>query len=536
MLFNRREFLFSSAASGLLVPAAYSAANMATGKTKIGLVRSDYTKLTRRASPEADLDYPIVRDMVWKAIEYGAPRAGSLEQKIKPGSWVVIKPNIVAIRPLTWYRKGDITDFRVTQAVFEYVAARSKARRITLAEGGSYRRPSDPAEDNHVLQNGQKVDAYSFDWGPDEFPGWNGSMAQMLDRLGKQFPGRQFDYVDLSYDCVRDAAGKFKRLPVPVASNGVGAFSQLPDYFVTNTIRNCDFLIVVPVMKIHLMCGITICLKSYVGTAPREAYGVPGVFSNQLLHSGHMTDERIDHFIVDLAAFHPPDYCVVDAIRGLQQQEHGNGRTDQMVRSNMVMAGEDPVAMDAFCSKIMGLNPWDIEMCHQAEARLMGTMSLDKVEVIGDDPAKVSRRWEKARRWYGRCNRDWLVTTDPSSDLRTWRKYVSRGDTVDLTETFGPAAAYGLAVRVEAGSHHKGFLWTGLRGKLIATLNGQVVARESSDTAYRVGQFQNPMELKSGENLLMVRVEPIGGQAKLSILFSNHENAGDTIQGVNYSA
>lgn len=529
MLWRRREFLFVPAASGFLLSA--------TGqKTRIGLVRSDHGRLARRASPEAPLDYEIVRDMVWRAISYGTPRAGSLEAKIKPGSWVVIKPNIVAIRPLPWYRQGDITDFRVTQAVFEYVARHSKARRITLAEGGSYRRPSDPAKDNHVIQNGQPVDACSFDWGPDEFPGWSGTMAAMLERLSKEFPDKKFDYVDLSYDTVRDPAGKFRRLPVPVAANGVGAFSARPDYFVTNTIRNCDFLLVVPVMKVHLMCGITICLKSYVGTAPREVYSIPGIFSNQNLHREHETDGRIDHFITDLAAFHPPDYCVVDAIRGLQQQEHGNGRPDQMVRSNMVLAGEDPVAVDALCSTLMGLNPFDIEMLHQSQKRLMGTMDLANVDVIGDDPVKLTRRWEKARRWYGRCNRDWLVTTSPHSDMRGWKRLEARGDTLDLVKALGAASSYGVAVRVNAGGHRKGFLWTGLRGKATAAINGQVVMRQESDTTYRVGQFQHPVELRSGENLLQFRVEPVGGKAMLSVLLTNLENAGDTMEGIRYTA
>ncbi len=528
MRWTRREFLYAPGASGLLMSAPGS-------KTRIGLVRSDHPRLRRPASPEAPLDYETVREMVWRAIGYGAPAAGSLEAKIKPGSWVVIKPNLVSLRPLPWYRTGDVTDFRVTEAVFEYVARHSAARRITLAEGGSYRRPSDPAEDNHVLQNGQPVDAYSFDWGPQEFPGWNGSMAAMIARLSNAFPDKQFDYVDLSYDAVRDRAGNLARLPVPVAANGVGAFSRRPDYFVTNTIRNCDFLVVVPVMKIHLQCGITVCLKSYVGTAPREAYSIPGIFSNHNLHRQHETDGRIDHFITDLAAFHPPDYCVVDAIRGLQQQEHGNGNPDQMVRSNMVLAGEDPIAVDALCSKLMGLNPWDIEMLHQGQKRLMGTMSLAHVEVRGDEPDRFARRWDKARHWYGRCNREWVVTASPASDVRTWKRLEAATDTLDLVRALGPSASYGAAVRVHADGHRKGFVWVGLRGKLRAALNGREIIRRECETTYRVGQLQYRLDLDRGENLLDFRLEPVGGQALLSVLVTDLGNAGDTMEGIRYS-
>jgi uncharacterized protein (DUF362 family) len=138
---------------------------------------------------------------------------------------------------------------------------------------------------------------------------------------------------------------------VPKAANGTGAFGERPDYFVTNTITGCDFLVVVPVMKVHLQCGITACMKSYVGTAPREAYQPGnGGFSNTFLHSDHSLEGRIDSFIADLASFHPPDFCVVDALQGLQYQEHNAGLSDQAVRSNLIVAGPRSVKWGTWTS------------------------------------------------------------------------------------------------------------------------------------------------------------------------------------------
>ena len=164
---NRREFIVA----GAQTLAAARLAGMATGKAQVGLIQSTHRKLSRTVGPDRELDYALVREMVWKAIEYGKPRAGSLEAKIKPGSWVIIKPNIVFLQPQTGYRTGDVTDQRVTRAVLEYVAEKSKASRITLAEGGSYRTVSDPLNDNAVKQNGVRVDARTYDWGASEFPG-----------------------------------------------------------------------------------------------------------------------------------------------------------------------------------------------------------------------------------------------------------------------------------------------------------------------------------------------------------------------------
>ena len=86
---SRRAF-FARSAQGL---AALSLRGAPAEKARIGLGASSHSKLAQPSSIEDPLDYSRVRDMVWKAIEYGRPRAGSLEAKIKPGSWVVIKPN-----------------------------------------------------------------------------------------------------------------------------------------------------------------------------------------------------------------------------------------------------------------------------------------------------------------------------------------------------------------------------------------------------------------------------------------------------------
>src|SRR5271157_4239576 len=373
---SRRQLLKASA-QGMAALALRAAP---PEKARLAVVTSSHGKLAKPSPADDPLDYPRIRDMVWKAIEYGRPRAGSLEAKIKPGSWVVIKPNIGSLPPRqAYFTLGDTTDLRVAKAVLEYVATKSRAARITIAEGGSYRRVGDNTPDNVMLQNGVHVDALTYSWG-DEFPGFNGTLADLLKDAAASFPGKKFDCVDLAYDPVRDPSGQFRWLDVPRSPNGVGAFGEKKVYVPANAIVNCDFLITVPVMKVHNTCGITACLKNYVGTAPRIVYAPQGVFSNGNLHRNHSLEGRIDSFITDLAAFHPPDYCVVDAIRGLQYTEHTNGLPDQMIRNNVVMAGEDPVSTDALLATLMGYQPSDIEYLHMASQRQMGGMELGNAD------------------------------------------------------------------------------------------------------------------------------------------------------------
>ncbi|MCW5982794.1 MAG: DUF362 domain-containing protein [Bryobacteraceae bacterium] len=522
------------------VLASALAARAEGGKTQIGLVQSTHKRLARPASPEDPLDYETVRDMVWKAIDYGRPRAGSLEAKIKPGQWVVLKPNLVFLRPQRGYRQGDVTDLRVIRAVLEYVAHKSKASRITIAEGGSYRSPRDPLPDNAVLQNGRRVSALEFDWGAQEFPGTGGSIGAMLEEFQSEFPRTKFDFVDLSYDAVRDASGNFRRVAVPVSTNGAGAFGARSDYFVTNTILNCDFLIDMPVMKVHDYCGITCCIKNYVGTAPREAYQKPGLFHNQSLHDEHTVEDRIDQFLVDLAAFHPPDYCVMDAIRGLQYTEHNNGKADQMVRSNLVFAGEDAVAMDAMASYLMGFQVPDIDHLHMAQKRGMGIMDLAKVDARGDDPARLQRYWARPRRWYGRGNREWRVSRNAGAPLKGWDRRATPTDTLHIgrcwDEGIVPGKTYFAAAKVVADGSRKAYLWVGADGRVTALLNGQKVMEVENRTRYRVGQFQQPVELAPGENLLEFRVEALSASAAVSAHLVGPRNDGDTADGIRWTA
>jgi uncharacterized protein (DUF362 family) len=535
-MINRRKFLLASAGSAAALSLAGRSFASRAAKTTVGLVHSTHRHLIHPASPDDPLDYARVRAMVWQSIDY----AGGFAHRIHPGAWVVVKPNIVFLRPQPGYRSGDITDLRVTKAIVEYLARYSEAGRITVAEGGSYRALHDPNANDCVTQNGQRVNAISFDWGPDEFPGYGGSLGGMLRGFGATFPQKRFDYVDLSYDAVRDASGAFQRIEVPRTNRGIGGFGARADYFITNTIRNCDFLVSVPAMKVHEQCGITASLKNYVGTAPREAYAPAEGFWNARLHEQHSLEGRIDSFITDLAAFHPPDFCIIDGIRGLQNKEHDNGKSDQMIRNNLILASRDPVAADALVAKLLGFNPWDIEFLHMAQQREMGYMDLDKADIIGDDPAPFIKAWGKPKNWHGRANREWWLTADATAPLASWSSHTAPTDTLDFAkwqrQSHAQGGSYAAAVKVIAEGHRKAYLWVGARGHVTAELNGETVMSEENLTRYRIGQFQKPVELRAGKNLLLFRVQAEKISPQLSVLLVRPQNDGDTVEGIRWMA
>src|ERR1035441_7785846 len=108
----------------------------------------------------------------------------------------------------------------------------------------------------------------------------------------------------------------------------------------------------------------------------------------------------------------------------------------------------------------MGFQSEDIEYLHMASQRQMGTMDPRSMEVVGDDPDRVRRKWGKARNWYGRCNREWLVTQDPAADLKAWTHFSSPVDALHFTQWQRPtseATTYKSAVRVLADGSRKAF-------------------------------------------------------------------------------
>ena len=68
---------------------------------------------------------------------------------------------------------------------------------------------------------------------------------------------------------------------------------------------------------------------------------------------------------------------------------------------------------------------------------------------------------------------------------------------------------------MRADGSRKGFLWLGLSGKVTVTLNGENIMEERNTTRYRVGQIQNAVELRPGENQFLFRVEAVGDRPPL---------------------
>ena len=122
------------------------------------------------------------------------------------------------------------------------------------------------------------------------------------------------------------------------------------------------FIISVPVLKDHSFTKTTIALKNMFGLAPARHYA--GAWNKSKLHQPS-TDEAV----VDICLHKAPDLSVVDAAVALQGS-HLWGQTRDI---GFILAGFDPVAVDAVGSRLLGHDPEQLDYLRMAEGRL-GTM------------------------------------------------------------------------------------------------------------------------------------------------------------------
>lgn len=147
--------------------------------------------------------------------------------------------------------------------------------------------------------------------------------------------------------------------------------SRLKELYLPKTVLGADFLVSLPKMKTHHWAGVTLSLKNMFGVVPGSCYGWP----KNLLHWA-----GINRAILDINAAVRPDFAIVDGIIGME----GNGPIQgQAKQCGLLVAGNDPVAVDATCARIMGLVPEKIDYLARA-ATLLGHIQPDRIQQIGE--------------------------------------------------------------------------------------------------------------------------------------------------------
>ena len=244
------------------------------------------------------------------------------------GRNVVLKPNLVEFEPESSINTNPL----LVHAALEAFRARG-ARSVRIAEGPGHRR----------------------------------NTLDLAEAAGyfKIVPQFEDTFVDLNLDEV-------SRVQRP------RQFSRLEKLYLPNTALGADLLVSMPKMKTHHWVGATLSMKNLFGVVPGGVYGWP---KNVLHWAG------IEESIADLHAVFPRQFAIVDGIVGMQ----GNGPIQGVSKPvGVLVAGSDPVAVDATCCRIMRIDPFRIGYLRLAIGGVQAQISENNIVQTGENIAAVA--------------------------------------------------------------------------------------------------------------------------------------------------
>lgn len=158
---------------------------------------------------------------------------------------------------------------------------------------------------------------------------------------------------------------KGKRVKVKIAKG-----KKVKSVTVDRVVTECDFIISVAKLKTHCECLVSLSLKNMKGLLCSE---------KQRLRF-HLLD--VNHCLVDLNRVFKPKLAIVEGLIGLEGI--GPLPPGRPVDLGLLIGGQDPVAVDAVCAKIMRLEPDQVKHIKLAAEAGLGTIDLGKIEIVGE--------------------------------------------------------------------------------------------------------------------------------------------------------
>ncbi|OGP69848.1 MAG: hypothetical protein A2Z73_03845 [Deltaproteobacteria bacterium RBG_13_60_28] len=141
----------------------------------------------------------------------------------------------------------------------------------------------------------------------------------------------------------------------------------LKKWYFYKDILEADRFINIPIAKNHSESRLTMSLKNMMGAI--------GGWRGRI-HVG------LHQNIADMNLILRPDLHILDATRILVKNGPSGGRAEDVQVKNLVFAGTDPVALDAYGTTLFGLKPGDIGYITKSYEQGRGEMDLNKIKVL----------------------------------------------------------------------------------------------------------------------------------------------------------
>jgi uncharacterized protein (DUF362 family) len=214
----------------------------------------------------------------------------------------------------------------------------------------------------------------SWDRTPEQAANTNPDVVAETARLCLEAGAKRVIVADV---CINEAQRCYERSGIGAAARSVGAQVVFPEerllrpvdlrgetlrvWPVFTPFLEADKVINIPVAKHHSLTGVTLGLKSW--------YGILGG-TRQRLH------QRIHESLADLGAFLRPTLTIIDAYRVLLRGGPGGGSLEDVALKKTLIAGTDPVALDAYAAKAF----WNLEVADLPYLQMAARRGLGKTD------------------------------------------------------------------------------------------------------------------------------------------------------------
>jgi uncharacterized protein (DUF362 family) len=156
---------------------------------------------------------------------------------------------------------------------------------------------------------------------------------------------------------------------------------SLKEVSLPRVVVDADVIINVPKMKTHDNVLVTLSLKNMKGV-------LPDTFKKKF-----HTTFGVPQSVADLHTVVRPALAVVD---GIIAQEGMGPMFGTPVEMSLIIAGRNPVAVDAITSVIMGFKPREDQIIDAAVKSGIGTADLNEIKVVGESISNIQRRFKSA--------------------------------------------------------------------------------------------------------------------------------------------
>jgi uncharacterized protein (DUF362 family)/Pyruvate/2-oxoacid:ferredoxin oxidoreductase delta subunit len=266
-------------------------------------------------------DQPQLKEAIKKLLE----PLGGIEAFVKPGSRVLLKPNMLSCK-------------NPDKAATPHPAIVEEIARLCISAGATVKIGDSP-------------------------PAVFGRTEEFWEKTGFAAAAQNSGAELISFE--KDA-----KAPISFFSNG-----QTLTTPIVKTFFMSDVIINLPKMKTHNLTRITGALKNLFGL-------VPGLLKAGW-HKAFPRPVEFSRFMTDLAHQLPCSLTIMDGIDAMDGQGPAGGR---VVKAGVLIASADPVAVDMTFCRLAGLEPLDVPMLQQCRKLNWGPASLEQISFSNCSP------------------------------------------------------------------------------------------------------------------------------------------------------